>query len=189
VQVYSEPDKGIYDAMNKGLRYATGKYLIWINADDVLAGPTVLLEIFNQLMPNHDVLCGSVEIVDNDGVVKRFWNSKICIYFGGRLFLQAPHPGFVVKRKVLQENSIFYNPKLKIASDMDLMLKLFNTGIIFQYSDTVVARMLIGGTSTNGIGSTWIGWKESISVFWKYYSILALPFLILRTFSKYFYRK
>ena len=186
--IISEADNGIYDAMNKGARLASGKYLIWLNADDCLASHTVLSDILAQLKPHDEVFCGSIEMIDKAGHTKRNWNARTCLYFGGRMFVQAPHPGFIVKNEVFKERKMAYDTRLKIAADMDLMLRLRQLGHKFRFSDIIVTKMLIGGESTAGFRSTLVGWYESYQVLKKYFLIFAFPVLVLRILTKFIHK-
>ena len=185
IRVYSEPDKGIYDAMNKGLLHANGTYLVWLNSDDVFKSYDTLQRIFYCFKPDVDVVCSSIEMIDHNGKVKRRWPSRTCLYFGGRLFVQAPHPGFFVRAVVFKERQAKYDPSLQIAADMDVMLDLFTKKVRFKFSDIVSVKMLLGGASTKDLHASFIGWKETFAVLRKYYGAFAFSLMLLRALSKY----
>jgi glycosyltransferase involved in cell wall biosynthesis len=127
--VIFEKDKGIYDAMNKGLFHATGKYKFILNSDDLYAEKNTLDEIIEIFRNNNeiDIVVGEIEYFLNDPLRKtgRIW--KVGKYLRGN-FLHGwhpPHPAFFSK-KICYENNKF-QIDLKIAADYELMLRLIHT--------------------------------------------------------------
>ena len=150
----SEPDKGIYDAMNKGIRMATGDVVGILNADDVFYGTDVLTSIA-AVMSDFDIdACYSDLIyVDRKNINKvvRYWRSSP---FVSGLFKEAwvpPHPTFYVRRRVYDQYGVF-DLKYKLAADFDLMLRfLENYRIKAVYVPKVFVKMRIGGVTNKSI--------------------------------------
>jgi glycosyltransferase involved in cell wall biosynthesis len=116
----SEPDGGIYDAMNKGVRLARGRWIHLLNADDEYAAPDVLAQAVPQLDPSRTNYT-DIEIVAADGRrwVQRFPFRRWKLAYGAFL----PHPGLVVARAQYEATGD-YDTRLRIAADHDLILRL-----------------------------------------------------------------
>ena len=153
----SEPDHGIYDAMNKGVTLATGEIIGILNADDYYAANDVLssiLKLFESKDP--DAIFGNVEYFDanKEAYSKRVYRSsrfeprKLC------QGLMPAHPALFLQRRVYERFGLF-NPKYKIAGDFDLIARIFKGNDLDYVSlDRVLTRMQTGGISTQGLKST-----------------------------------
>jgi len=100
----SEPDRGIYDAMNKGLAMATGDLVGFLNADDVLNGPGAVAALVEAASPGRDMVYADLVYVraDDLGRVVRHWRSGPFRRAALRLGWMPPHPTFYVRRDVLR---------------------------------------------------------------------------------------
>lgn len=146
----SEPDLGIYDAMNKGISLASGDVIGTLNADDFYADSNVLSKVaavFNDV--SVDSCYADLEYVDREdaGRVIRRWRSghynKNSFYWGW----MPPHPTFFVRRKVYEVKGLF-STVLGSAADYELMLRfLLKNGISTSYIPEVLVRMRAGGKS------------------------------------------
>jgi glycosyltransferase involved in cell wall biosynthesis len=154
-QLVSEPDHGIYDAMNKGIGLATGEVVGMLNSDDQLYGPTVLEQIV-QAFKSHPVDCtyGNLIYSDGKGKVVRTWQSKP---FEHGLFAKSwtpAHPTFYCKRELYLRYGL-YKTDYRIAADVELMLRFLEVhGARPHFIDHTLVNMLAGGVSNQGIGST-----------------------------------
>lgn len=121
----SEPDRGIYDAMNKGLDAATGDIIAILNSDDLFKDPKVLFKVEHWFKELHcDALSTEVEIfTKNPSNVIRHYSSTRWKPWMFRIGWQPPHPGFFVKREVYKKFGKF-DTQFRIAADFDLMLRL-----------------------------------------------------------------
>lgn len=148
--VTSEPDSGLYDAMNKGIRASTGDVVGILNADDLYAGPDVLESVVDALeSTGADTCYGDLEYVDaaDPRQVVRSWTSGA--YSAGRMRWgwMPPHPTFFVKRAVYDRCGLF-DLSLGTAADYELMLRfLLRDGVTTTYLPRVLVRMRTGGSS------------------------------------------
>lgn len=149
-RVHSGPDKGIYDAMNKGLRIATGDYVGILNSDDVYADYDILSKVVETMeRENVDSVYGDLVYVSqrNTQQITRYWQAG---NFKRNKFRQGwmiPHPTFFVRRKVYQDYGMF-NPAFRIAGDYELTLRLlYRHAISAAYIPEVLVVMRSGGAS------------------------------------------
>ncbi len=159
LQVISEPDNGIYDAMNKGLALATGEIVGILNSDDLYAGPHVLKKITG-IFSNP-----SIEATYADLVYVRPNNlDRVVRYYSGSEFTpdkfawgwMPPHPTFFVRRELYEQYGLF-KTDYKIAADFELTARLlFRHKVKYTYLPEVTVRMRTGGVSTRNFGSNWI---------------------------------
>jgi glycosyltransferase involved in cell wall biosynthesis len=157
----SEPDRGIYDAMNKGLAMSTGGFVGFLNSDDVYADVHVLAEVALAFAGGADYVYGDIEMVDDHGRVVRHWHAGRLP--GGRLrHRQLPHPAFFVRRDWLMRLEPAFDVSLRIAADLKQQLILIDKlGAQGTYLERPLARMRVGGASTANLGSLMEGWRES----------------------------
>ena len=181
----SEPDKGIYDAMNKGLARATGDYIGILNADDLYAGPGVISAVVKQLQETGaDSLYGDLVMVDPENL------DKVVRYYSANNFQlkrfekgdMPPHPTFFVRRSIYEKHGHF-KTHYKICADFDIMLRfLYLEKISSTYLPLTMIRMRTGGVSSVGIKSTLIINREIK----KALEENGMPTSMLKIYSKYF---
>jgi glycosyltransferase involved in cell wall biosynthesis len=151
--VISEPDKGIYDAMNKGVALARGEYLGCLNSDDYFASDHALARIQAafEAEGGADCVWGNIVYVDASGRPRRIVDAS---WFRPSLFkfaIMPPHPGFYARTDAIRAAGGF-EPKYKIAGDFDLMVRLFqDPSFRGKHIDELVTVMRLGGVSTEGI--------------------------------------
>lgn len=184
----TEPDKGLYDAMNKGIQAATGDVIGILNSDDLYQDLDVIMDVMHQFNNDAklDILYGDLVYVKSDDTNKivRNWKSK---GYYNRFFENAnvpPHPSLFVKSKVYNEAGLF-DLDYKIAADYEFMLRIFKKYMFnSKYLNRLIVRMRLGGAS-NASFSNII--KQNIEVLnaWKKNN-LKPPFylMILRVFKK-----
>ena len=148
-RVVSEPDRGIYDAMNKGLALSTGEIVGFLNADDVLNGRDAIHSIAEAAAIGSDVIYADLVYVRNDdlGRVVRHWRSGGFRRSRLRFGWMPPHPTFYVRRSLLCEVGRF-DTAYRIAADYDFMLRcLARPSAHVSYIPKVLVRMRVGGVS------------------------------------------
>lgn len=149
-KVISEKDKGIYDAMNKGVQLATGDIIGILNSDDFYTDPSVLEKVAAAFKdPAVEAVYGDLQYVKQDDVqvVTRTWKSgkfeKRYLYYGW----MPPHPTFFVRRYIYDKCGLF-NTTLRSAADYELMLRvLLKFDACAQYIPEVLVKMRVGGAS------------------------------------------
>ncbi len=145
----SEPDKGIYDAMNKGIALATGEMVGFLNADDVLNGNDAVRDIAEAATSGVDVVYADLVYVNKENLARvvRHWRSGTFRRSRLRFGWMPPHPTFYVRQTLLQEIGGF-DTCLRIAADYDLMLRCLCRPLIrVGYIPKVLVRMRLGGVS------------------------------------------
>lgn len=152
--VVSEKDKGIYDAMNKGISLASGGVIGILNSDDFYINGDVLKKVSEVLADNTlDSCYGDLQYVDKDDISKktRDWKSG---RFRSNLFLwgwMPPHPTFFVRRSIYEKYGL-YNLELGTAADYELMLRfLVRHKISTTYIPEVLVKMRSGGISNRSL--------------------------------------
>lgn len=161
IRYISEPDKGIYDAMNKGIAMAHGEIVGILNSDDVFFSPSVIESIVRVMHAERSDGCyGDLVFVDREdtSVVKRTWVSGSGNFRRGWV---APHPTLYLRRRAYELVGQ-YRTDFKISSDYDLMLRVFGPGskLKIAYLPEFLVRMRDGGTSTRSLNSNKVGFRE-----------------------------
>jgi glycosyltransferase involved in cell wall biosynthesis len=178
----SERDRGIYDAMNKGVRLAEGEFVGFLNADDVYASPTVIAEIAAALQMDHaDGVYGDLVYVgrrDTERVV-RYWRGgeyRPGAFYSGWV---PPHPTFFC-RTALYRRFGGFNPDYRIAGDFELMLRFIEKEHIgVRYIPKPFVRMRVGGRA-NTMRGVIRGNREIVRAFHSNGLTVPLRFFCLR---------
>ena len=150
----SEPDKGIYDAMNKGINLASGDIIGTLNADDFFANNDVLKSVGDAFI-QHDpeIVYGDLDYVNDEGRVIRKWRSKQYFYGMFNWGWMPPHPTFYCRRDLFEKHGS-YSLELGSAADYELMLRFMHVyRLKAVYIDKVLVKMNIGGISNKNIGN------------------------------------
>lgn len=149
----SERDRGVYDAMNKGLKLATGEFVAFLNSGDTFTSRTCLSLITKKLMeePETDFLYGDISIINDNGMRLRHWKSgsfsKFKLYFGWI----PPHPMTTIRKTILNSYGNF-DQRYKIAADYDLMLRvLMLRELKITYFPKTIVNMDAGGISNGSL--------------------------------------
>lgn len=167
----SEPDKGIYDAMNKGINMASGDIIGILNSDDFFYDNYVLADITQTFETNDiEAVYGNLVFIDrfNTNQVLRVWHGS---QYTTNAFLRTwhpAHPTFYVRRECYERYGN-YNTDIGISADFDLMLRFLEVkGIKNIYLDRYFVKMRLGGASTGSLRA-----------------IIRANFAILHTFKRY----
>ncbi len=167
----SEPDKGLYDAMNKGIGLATGDVISLLNADDFYRHNNVIEHIIDTFKrTNSDAVYSDLIYVDrNDATkLKRYWRSG---EYKSNSFMWGWMPGhlsFVAKRKLYEQYGLF-RLDMKSAADYELMLRFIHKNKAkLAYLDEVTIVMRVGGISNSSLknriranGEDRLAWKKN----------------------------
>jgi glycosyltransferase len=157
-RVESAHDFGIYDAMNKGLRLATGELIGFLNADDVFASPDSVAALVRQAQhTDADAVYGDLVYVHPHdlSVVVRLWRSGDFSMRQLHTGWMPPHPTFYIRRRVLAHVPSF-DDRLRIAADYDFVLRcLIRAGATASRVPQVLVRMRTGGASNGSLNALW----------------------------------
>lgn len=179
-KIISEPDKGIYDAMNKGIRAATGDIVGILNSDDFYSSKNVVSTIAEAFSSNEiDAVYGDVHFVSPDNLQKtvRYYSSAIFRPSLFRLGFMPAHPSFYMKKCCYDQYGL-YSLEYKIASDYDLLIRyLYVHQIKYRYLQKDFVTMRTGGVSTENLNSRILLNKEIVRAC-KRYGIKTNMFLL-----------
>tara|TARA_B100000780_G_C20999329_1_gene399797 strand:- start:7 stop:753 length:747 start_codon:yes stop_codon:yes gene_type:complete len=165
-KLISEPDKGVYDAFNKGLKLATGDVIGFLNADDTLYNENSVQEIVNAFTQNEtDIVYGNLNYINENRKVIRNWISRPYEKGLVKKAWMPAHPTFYCKKEVYDRLG-GYNDSFKIGGDFELCLRFLEVNKVpSYYLDKKLVNMLVGGISNNGISSKLIIFKEELKAF------------------------
>jgi len=153
----SEPDIGIYDAMNKGLRLATGDIIGFLNADDYYADSGVLERVVETMSRlGLDLIYGDVAFFRKKNphiIVRRYRSDR----FSPRRLAwgwMPAHPAFFMKKEMYQRIGLF-NTNYRIAGDFEMMTRIFQQPQLrFEHLPEILVLMRAGGVSNSGLTNT-----------------------------------
>ena len=153
----SEPDKGIYDAMNKGIRMATGEVIGILNSDDFYTSDDALACIAWTLENEKvDAVYGDIHYVDDEDLKKcvRYYSSKPFRRWMMRLGFMPAHPSFYCRKEVYEKYGAFDAENYRVAADFENLLRLiFVNKIKTHYINKDFVTMRTGGASSSGLES------------------------------------
>jgi len=177
-KVISEPDKGIYDGLNKGILLATGDVIAFLHSDDMYANETVISDVVDIFDNDTQGVYGDLVYTDKKDINKvfRYWKSgafSISLLNKGWM---PPHPTLFLRREVYQKYGVF-DTSFKIAGDYDFMLRILKDNITVKYLPQVLYRMRVGGESNRSIKNILDKSKEDLRAMRK--NKINNPFLAL----------
>ncbi|MEI7499042.1 MAG: glycosyltransferase family 2 protein [Bacteroidota bacterium] len=159
----SEPDKGLYDALNKGIGLATGEVVGFLHSDDMFADENVIKKVVESLAcAEVDAVYGDIRFVDQINVQKALTNRKSGNFHLWKLYLgwSPPHPTFYMRRELYNRYGAF-DPSFEIASDYDSLLRyLVRYKIKTTYLPLVMVKMRVGGISNRTMKTISRKWRE-----------------------------
>lgn len=185
IKVLSQPDKGIYDAMNKGIMLAEGDWIYFMGVDDRFYNDDVLASFYSSITnKNAKIVVGqiihkfskkdSIFIKRNKGVVKPTWSRKIW------LKNTLHHQGMFYNKSIFTDQ--VFNKKYKILADYALNLKLWNLNTPVLIIDKIIAKCGTDGLSKQ---YNWALYKEEINLKTDASSIVFMPLYAILVFFKY----
>ena len=146
VRWVSEKDKGIYNALNKGISLATGDIIVFLHSDDVLFSCHSIEQIASAFSdPSIDVVYGDLQYC-RDGKIVRRWKSNAFQPHSLKYGWMPPHPTMYVRKEVYQQVGE-YDEWFHISADYDMILRIFSAGYKSHYLPEVLVSMEMGGAS------------------------------------------
>lgn len=146
-KIISEPDKGLYDAMNKGIKLASGDYILFMNAGDLFYDKNVLTKVFSE--PNGDIYYGEAMLIDEDGREIGLRSEKTTRQLPAELTWQKMQRGMVVCHQsfiVKKDIAPFYIEN-NLSADIDWVIKCLKKSKKTVNTNTIISRYLLGGVS------------------------------------------
>ncbi len=187
----SEPDKGIYDAMNKGINLATGDVIGILNSDDFFSATNVIEKIVREFQAEEtlDSVFGDIEFVNPNNLEKvvRYYSSASWNPNKFKYGFMPAHPSFYVRKKFYKEYGL-YKTDYKIAADYELLIRfLFKNKLTYKYLNFQFVTMRTGGVSNENFFRSRLTLNKEIIRACKQYGIKTnLAMLSLKYFQKLF---
>lgn len=159
----SEPDDGIYDAMNKGIKAMTGDYVQFLGADDFLADEDTIGYIVRQLDQRSDILSAGIFLVREEFGLEKYLGNHCARDKNKYNGVMIPHPGMFVKKELMQRYG--FDTQYRIAADYDFFLQCYlNKDINFKFIDRPVVYFSLAGISATDINAA----NELFAIMGKY---------------------
>ena len=185
----SEPDKGIYDAMNKGFAMATGDVIGILNSDDFFTSEDVLQAVVDGFAGEYvDAVYADIHFVGTDDLTKcvRYYSSSVFRPWMMRFGMIPAHPSFYCRKAVYDQYGSF-DTTYRIAADFEILLRLiFIHRIRTRYVKKDFVTMRLGGASTTGYGSWSLIMKEHLQIMQRHGVVTNRFLLSLRYIYKLF---
>jgi glycosyltransferase involved in cell wall biosynthesis len=163
----SEPDKGIYDAMNKGLKLAKGDYVLFMNSGDEIYEKDTVQNVFNSF-PNADIYYGETEMLNEQLISegrRRHKSPEILTLKSFKYGMSVSHQAIYIKRSLTK----LYSPEYKLSSDIDWILSSIHQSNKIVNTKQYVAKYLMGGMSKKRHRESLL---ERYRIFRKYYGFI-----------------
>ncbi len=185
IRVYSQKDKGIYDALNKAIKKCNGKYIILVHSDDKLYNKKVLEELHKEIvLKNYSsiFITNIVYVNKNDNVVRK-WKSELPNLKKLEMGWMAPHTGLVLTRDIIDKVGP-YDINYKISADYGFELKLFKAYLKeVSILNITLIKMKTGGISNKNVNSLILKTIEDIKIM-KLNNINPISGIFYKNFSK-----
>ena len=169
----SEPDRGIYDAMNKGISLATGDFVVFINSGDKFSSPDILEKIFtNPDAAQADVIYGDTDITDSDGNIihsRRHRPPETLDWKSFKRGMLVCHQSFIARRNLIDSYDLTY----RYAADFDWCIRILKKSKSVHNSRQVISLFLEGGQTRKTIVP---GLKERFRIMRHHYGLLSAIF-------------
>ena len=182
IKIISEPDKGLYDAMNKGIGKATGNYLVFLNAGDVFPSSSTLETIADMIGDGEElpgVLFGDTNIVDDNGNFLRHRRLSPPSHLNWRSFMFGMlvcHQAFYARTDIAKRN--YYDLHYKLSADIDWCIRIMKDAkrnhLSLRYINAVVVNYLDGGMSIQNHKASL---RERYHIMCKHYGFVTTIFM------------
>lgn len=182
-RIISEPDRGLYDAMNKGIKAATGEYLIFLNAGDSLYTPDTLKKIHDFIGENRpDILYGKTAIVDSDRhfiSMRRLKTPETLSWKSFRMGMLVCHQAFIVRRELAP----LYDLSYRFSADFDWCIRCMKKARTIANTRLILINYLNEGVTTRHHKASL---KERYRIMVKYYGFISVSLLHLWFAARYY---
>ncbi|MDH4316872.1 MAG: glycosyltransferase [Desulfobulbaceae bacterium] len=138
----SEPDEGVYDAMNKGVALGSGEWVIFMNAGDCFDGPNVVADVFSLALGGCGLVYGNHKVLYEDGFERLHCAGDVCNLWKGMIF---SHQAVFVRMKLLNGNPFCLSDP--IGADFKLLFNLYRSGVSLLKTDVVISKVRSHGLS------------------------------------------
>lgn len=185
----SEPDKGMYHAINKGLKMCTGEMVGLLHSDDILESESTISSIVKQAKATKsDLVYGDLLYVQQSDISQtvRYWQAGTFTKSKLLAGWMPPHPTVYIRRNLLQQHGL-YHLDYRIAADYDWMLRFLSQTITVTYLPQVLVRMRMGGASNKNLKNILIKMQDDTRALYrnKIGSVFTIPFtLVLKNVRK-----
>ena len=178
-KIIIKKDKGIYDAMNRGIRISSGKWILFLNSGDIFNNRKVLSNIFRNQLFNKDIIFGNTLVKNNN--IRRFVEGKN--FTKNTIVMPFCHQSTMVKTDILKKNQ--FSLKYKYSSDFNFFFKCFEKKIKFYKLNQIIAHVRANGVSDKNRQKVY---NENIQILKKnnfsFRLIINLWFIKLATYFK-----
>lgn len=185
IKIVSEKDKGLYDAMNKGINTATGKYLIFLNAGDAFHSPDTLEMLAEAAKSNPDIIYGQTQLVDSNRnfvAMRHLTAPKNLTFNSFKKGMLVCHQAFVVKREIAEQYDISY----RFSADYEWCLRCLKTMKSNAFIDKVIIDYLTDGLTDKNMKASL---KERYKIMCKYYGTIPTAIRHIGFLSRFAWRK
>ena len=162
-----ENDKGIYDALNKGIKMSSGDIIGVLHSDDIFTDSNVIMEVVNKFREyDYDLLYGNLNYISNkkNKRIIRRWRSNNFSFSKIKYGWMPPHPATFIKKKLFNKFGLYEN-KFEISADYDLLTRILTKKkISVGYLNKVLVLMRIGGKSNKSIRNIYQKMIEDYSI-------------------------
>lgn len=184
-RVFVSADRGIYDGMNQGFAEASGEFVGFLNSDDYYAQPDVLAAVRDTFVSTGcDAVYGDIAMVDSKGRVVRLWKTGQLAsgHLGGK---QLPHPAWFVRRSILAELGLPFDPGYQISADYKQQLLLVEKRCLhIVYVEKTLSVMRMNGASTGSLRAIIRGWRECARAYREVHNRSGWLMVMRKVFSK-----
>ena len=182
-RIISEPDRGLYDAMNKGIKAATGEYLVFLNAGDSLYAPDTLNKLHDFIGENRpDILYGETAIVDSDRrfiAMRRLKTPEKLSWKSFRMGMLVCHQAFIVRRELAP----LYDLSYRFSADFDWCIRCMKKARTIANTHLTLINYLNEGVTTRNHKASI---KERYRIMVKYYGFISVSLLHLWFAARYY---
>jgi len=184
-RIFSEKDKGIYDAFNKGISNARGDIIGFLHSDDLFNSKNCLKLICDSFVNNIDGVYGNLNYISkaNTDKIIRKWTSRDFNLSLLKFGWMPAHPTLFLNKNVYKKHG-FFNLKYSVSADYDFMLRILkDNDLSYSFVPKVITKMRVGGNSNRSISNLIRKTKEDYSII-KSNKIGGLFTLFMKNFSK-----